>query len=109
VGKFPLLNTLSNSTDIVSNLAKRLTGKCPGCNKCWYNVNATRLREDEWNHRIPRAGTDEKAMSNLRTVISQWLRGAIEGDLEDCCNMCHKEVTAFQFGNGPKPVWYTGN
>jgi len=96
------------STDIISNLAKRLTGKCPGCNKCWYNVNATRLREDEWNHRIPRAGTDEKTMSDLRGKISQWLSGAIEGDLEDCCNMCHKEVTAFQFREGPKPVWYTG-
>jgi hypothetical protein len=96
------------ATDVIAHVAARLSGKCPGCGECFLNYNAVRLRMNEWNHRIPRRGDeDSNTLSALRKNLLGWLKEAEDGDCEGTCNICHKDVSAYQRG-GNKPSWYTG-
>ena len=86
-----------NVTDMITNVAIKLTGRClqlGGCNECFLNLKAIEKTGIENNHKDP--GKKKDCLCKLKWNIWKWFEEAERGDCDPICSGCHQLITAYQ-------------
>eukprot|EP00984_Skeletonema_dohrnii_P004552 scaffold1607_cov93-Skeletonema_dohrnii-CCMP3373.AAC.3 len=99
----------------IKTLMVRLSGGCSrhigrGCKVIRVEMNSWQLQGAmDWNHRDRDEKINCMSDSNLQRCPKRWHEEGTRGDCEGECKCCHREINAYQNGDGDCPRGYTGN
>ena len=87
----------------VVNIAKKMSKRCYGCNKCFVNLGVHRYRGIETNHR--KREDKRHCVSEIKNIVTL-CKEVLRCDCDFLCKHCHRQVTQYQEGVRGRPRWY---
>ena len=85
------------------NIAKKMSRRCYGCNKCFVNLGVYRYRGVEVNHR---KHLDKRDCISDITDIVTFCKEVLRCDCDFLCRHCHNQVSQYQEDLRNRPTWY---